>query len=45
MGIPAELHTLAKRDHCFQRKASPGTGSYTWMDRIADFLRDNHFLE
>ena len=44
-GIPAELHTLAKRDHCFQRKASPGTGSYTWMDRIADFLRDNHFLE
>jgi len=25
--------------HCFQRTASPGTGSYTWLDRIGDFLR------
>ena len=38
MGIPAELHTLATRDHCFQQYASPGTGSYTWLDRIAEFL-------
>ena len=34
MGIQSELHTLALRPHCFQEKASPGTGSYTWLDRI-----------
>ena len=39
MGIPAELHTLATREHCFQQTASPGTGSYTWLDRIVDFLK------
>ena len=39
MGIPAELHTLATREHCFQHSASPGTGSYTWLDRIAEFLK------
>ena len=39
MGIPAELHTLATREHCFQRTASPGTGSYTWLDRITEFLQ------
>ena len=38
MGIQGELHTLATRTHCFQRKASPGTGSYTWNDRIWEFL-------
>ena len=38
MGIQSELHTLATRYHCFQRSASPGTGSYTWLDRIGDFL-------
>ena len=38
MGIQGELHTLAKRTHCFQRTATPGTGSYTWNDRIWDFL-------
>ena len=38
MGIQSELHTLALRNHCFQRKASPGTGSYTWMDRIWEFM-------
>ena len=38
MGIQSELHTLALRNHCFQRTASPGTGSYTWLDRIAEFL-------
>jgi Esterase/lipase len=38
MGIPAELHTLALREHCFQQKASPGTGSYNWLDRIAEFI-------
>ena len=39
MGVQSELHTLAKRKHCFQRTASPGTGSYTYLDRIGDFLK------
>ena len=38
MGVQSELHTLATRKHCFQRTASPGTGSYTWMDRIWEFI-------
>ena len=38
MSVHADLHTLAKRGHCFQMSASPGTGSYTWMDRIWEFL-------
>ena len=38
MGIQSELHTLALRGHCFQKKASPGTGSYTWLDRIGEFM-------
>ncbi len=38
MGIQSELHTLALRKHCFQRTASPGTGSYTWLDRIGEYL-------
>ena len=40
MGIQGDLHTLVTRKHCFQAKASPGTGSYTWMDRIWEFM--NH---
>ena len=43
MGIQSELHTLALRPHCFQRKAAPGTGSYTWLDRIWEFLTDKGF--
>lgn len=43
MGIDCELHTLATRKHCFQRYASPGTGSYTWMDRIGEFLQGRAF--
>ncbi|MBR5019266.1 MAG: alpha/beta hydrolase [Bacteroidales bacterium] len=39
MGLQSELHTLATREHCFQFTASPGTGSYTWLDRIAEFLK------
>ena len=44
MGISSELHTLATRKHCFQQKASPATGSYTWQDRIGDFLREMNLL-
>ena len=43
MGIQGELHTLAKRDHCFQSRAVPGTGSYTWMDRIWEFMTAKGF--
>ena len=39
MGIPAELHTLATREHCFQYSASPGTGSYSWLERIVEYLQ------
>ena len=45
MGIQGELHTLALRAHCFQRKASPGTGSYTWLDRIGEFLDAKGFCK
>jgi acetyl esterase/lipase len=38
IGVQSELHTLALRGHCFQAKASPGTGSYTWLDRIGEFM-------
>ena len=38
IGVQSELHTLALRHHCFQRAASPGTGSYTWLDRIGEFM-------
>lgn len=38
MGIQGELHTLATRNHCFHREASPNTGSYTWMEQIEEFL-------
>lgn len=43
MGIQSELHTLAGRKHCFQRNASPGTGSYTHLDRIWEFLTAKGF--
>ena len=43
MGVQGELHTLALRDHGFQRSASPGTGSYTWMDRIWEFMSAKGF--
>lgn len=43
MGIQCDLHTLALRDHCFQFKASPGTGSATWKDRLWDFLTHKGF--
>lgn len=43
MGVQSELHTLALRGHCFQRTASPGTGSYTYLDRIWEFLTAKKF--
>lgn len=43
MGVHSELHTLATRKHCFQRSASPCTGSYTYMDRIWEFLTAKGF--
>lgn len=43
MGIQSEIHTLALRKHCFHRNASPGTGSFTVLDRIWDFLSVKKF--
>ena len=43
MGVQSDLHTLATRPHCFQRAASQGTGSYTYMDRIWEFLTAKGF--
>ena len=43
MGIQGEVHTLATRTHCFQRSAAPGTGSYTYLDRIWEFLSAKGF--
>ena len=43
MGVQSDLHTLALRNHCFQKKAAPGTGSYTWMDRAWEFLSAKGF--
>ena len=45
MGIQGDLHTLAKRTHCFQKNASPGTGSYTWLGRILEFLNGKKLIE
>ena len=43
MGIQSDLHTLATRNHCFQVTSSPGTGSYTHLDRIWEFLTAKGF--
>ena len=43
MGVTSDLHTLCKRPHCFQRAASPGTGSYTWLGRIWEFMNHKGF--
>ena len=43
MGIQSDLHTLATRKHCFQRTSSPGTGSYTHLEQIWDFLTRKGF--
>ncbi|MGM9764877.1 MAG: alpha/beta hydrolase [Candidatus Cryptobacteroides sp.] len=45
MGIQCDLHTLATREHCFQRTFSPGTGSFTHLDRIWDFLKRKGFVD
>lgn len=43
MGIQSELHTFATRNHCFQAKAAPQTGSYNFMDRIWEFMNQKGF--
>ena len=45
MGIQGEVHTFATRAHCFHRYASPGTGSYTCLDRIWEFLSAKGFVK
>ncbi len=43
MNVHGDLHTLATRLHCFQRMAAPGTGSYTWLGRIWEFMNHKGF--
>ena len=43
MGVQGEVHTFATRDHCFQVKSAPGTGSYTYLDRIWEFMNHKGF--
>ena len=38
IGVDGEVHTFATRPHCFQHKAAPGTGSYTYLDKIWEFM-------
>ncbi|MGM9749203.1 MAG: alpha/beta hydrolase [Candidatus Cryptobacteroides sp.] len=44
LGVQSELHTLAGRKHCFMHYSSPGTGSYTFLDRIWEFLTAKGFI-
>ena len=43
MGRQSDLHTLATRGHCFQMSAAPGTGSFTWLDRLWEFYTRKGF--
>ena len=43
MGIQSDLHTLVKRPHCFHRTAAEGTGSYSFLNRIWEFLTKKGF--
>jgi len=43
MGVQGEVHTLGTRGHCFQYNAAPGTGSYTYLDRIWEFMNHKGF--
>ena len=45
IGVQGEVHTLAKRGHCFQNFAAAGTGSYTYLDRIWEFLSAKQLLK
>lgn len=43
LGIQSELHTYATREHCFNMAAAPGTGSYSFLDRIWEFMTRKGF--
>ena len=43
MGVQCDLHTLVHETHSFERKASPGTAAYTYLDRIWEFLTHKGF--
>jgi len=43
MGVQCDLHTLAKCGHCFQLRTWEGTGAYTWLDQIWDFMTRKGF--
>ena len=37
-GVQCDLHVLASRGHDFLEQAAPGTGSYSWMDRVMHLI-------
>ena len=39
-GDSLTLDAVREREHCFMMSASPGTGSYTWLDCVWEFM--NH---
>ena len=43
-GVQGEVHTLVGREHCFQAHAAVGTGSYTWMNRLWEFMTGKKYL-
>ena len=43
IGVQCDLHTLVKRGHCFQVESAPGTGSWTWLNRIWEFMNHKGF--
>ncbi|MGN0851962.1 MAG: alpha/beta hydrolase [Kiritimatiellia bacterium] len=45
MGIQSDLHTLARRGHCFQFSASEGTLSHDWVDHLWEFLNHKRLLD
>ena len=42
--MPAEIHLIADRNHGFMLGAKEGTASFTWKDRVAEFLLQLGFL-
>ena len=44
MGIPAELHVMAREPHVFMKNAKPGTAAATWKDRVWEWLVRMDFL-
>ncbi len=44
-GVQSDLHTYARRGHCFHIQASPDTGSWNCLERVWNFLPRKGFVE